>query len=119
MQQVRRSYTSGKLPVDINVFGIDHIADPDLRGYRLRTFVYPSADGNMRVLIDNPRREVFARCIDDQGVACRKVLPDSFDFSTFDQNISGWHDTLFFVRPYRRIFEKNRLRAWQLLVSIR
>ncbi len=70
MQYVGRGNSTSQLPVDRDVIWVNEVADPHLAGDRLCAFIDPTIGRNVRMAIDDSRRDVFAGNV-DHGGSCR------------------------------------------------
>ncbi len=72
MQKIRGGHATGELAVNLDVGGIDHIADAHFAGDRVTALVHALADGSVRMAIDDARRDMHALAINDR-CACRNL----------------------------------------------
>ena len=68
MKNMATGDAAGQLAVNVGVFRIDYIGDAHFGAAFLRTFVDAAGHGDMRVLVDNARSEVFAGAVHHNGI---------------------------------------------------
>src|SRR3989344_2108015 len=73
VQQLRSSYASAQLTVNIDIVGIDYISETNFGRNCLAAFVDALAQCDVRMFVDDSRREVFALCVDYFGSVWNRI----------------------------------------------
>ena len=116
MQDLRRGDAPGQLAVDVHILAVHGGLNGHLGAAGLRAFVDTACGGDVRVFIDNARRQVLATCInafvggqigaEDRGLVQR--LPDRQNFAVVNDDIRLFEFAGCFACPHRRPFEPHR-----------
>ncbi len=108
VQQVGRREAAGQLAVDLDRLGVDHVADANLGGGDVRTFVDPADDRGVAVRVDQARRHVFAGTVDHDRISRRaETLADLGDFALFYQEVRVFQHALRSAGPDRRALHQD------------
>ena len=95
MKQLCCRHSSGQLPVDVDVFAIDRITDSDLCGDCLRPLVHTTADGGVRMRIDQAGCDMKAAAVDDMCALGRsEVLSHLHHLAADHQQICIFDDSI-------------------------
>ena len=87
VEDVGRRNAPGQVPVDVDIFGINHVFNPDHGGDRQCAFIDPAADGDVGVTIDDSRHDILALRVDHRGAFGRSNLgADLGDFALANEN---------------------------------
>ena len=108
MQQLQGGDTRSNRAVDIDIFGIDDIADTNFRRGDHGSFVNIPRDGNMRMLVNYAGSYLFVRAVDDSGSGwgCQPFA-DLGEFSVLNQEIGVGENAVILRGPDRGVFDQE------------
>ena len=87
--------STGQLAVDVDVFAVDRVTDPDLGGDRLGALVYTPTDGCVGVGIDQARSDMKTGTVDDVStLGGAQVLSDLDYLAADDQQVCLLEDPI-------------------------
>ena len=102
MQDIRRSHSTRQFPVNSYVVTLDHVADANFRGNRLRSLVNPPLDGGVGVSIDYTGCHMLSDRIHYHRSGGRlKIFSDAGYPTVSYQDVRVFHFSLFIQRPHR------------------
>ena len=115
VQQIGGGDATCKLPVDVDVGGIDDIPHAHLSGDRAGGFIDVAENGGVGVRVDDARRHMFAAGIDGQRVGGGgQVGSDGGDFAITHQHVGVWQHACRSTGPDGGVFDQQRLpRGWR------
>src|ERR1700743_167296 len=104
--------------VDGDIFGVQVIGDAYFGGPRLCSFV-DREGGDMRVFVDDPRRQVFTCAIDRlRAVRRGESFADLGDLSCMNEYIRTLQDSFFFIGPNGSVFDQQVFLGRQAIPAI-
>ena len=116
--QAARRNAASELPINVDIRGIDEVANAHLGGNRLADFVDAAVGRHVRVAIDDAGRKMLATAVDHDRVRRRfQIFADRFDDARLHQQRRVFQHALLAAGPNRGVREENCLRLRQRFVD--
>ena len=116
MEDLGARHAAGKLAVHVHVLAVHGVSNPNLGAARLRAFVHTAVHGDVRVFVDDPRRDVLAAAVDfhwghagRQQLSRIEVRTDGHQGPVVEEHVRPFQDAVGLARPHCGVADPHGL----------